>query len=95
MAASKQASIHTHMCNAVTLVWDSLRLAPIKLPQFISTLKLASFPGPAQFPSLTVRISGRGPGIFSHVSDVECREKGKEDLIERRRIVDVPTSVVA
>ena len=28
MAASKQASIHTHVCNAVTLVWGSLRLAP-------------------------------------------------------------------
>ena len=28
--ASKQASIdtHTHVCNAVTLVWGSLRLAP-------------------------------------------------------------------
>ena len=30
MAASKQASIHTHVHNAVTLVWGSLRLAPIK-----------------------------------------------------------------
>ena len=29
MAASKQASIHTHVYNAVTLVWGSLRLAPI------------------------------------------------------------------
>ena len=28
MAASKQASIHTHVHNAVTLVWGSLRLAP-------------------------------------------------------------------
>ena len=27
--ASKQANIHTHMHNAVTLVWGSLRLAPI------------------------------------------------------------------
>ena len=27
--ASKQANIHTHVCNAVTLVWGSLRLAPI------------------------------------------------------------------
>jgi len=27
--ASKQASIHTHGCNEVTLVWGSLRLAPI------------------------------------------------------------------
>ena len=26
--ASKQASIHTHVRNAVTLVWGSLRLAP-------------------------------------------------------------------
>ena len=25
----KQANIHTHMCNAVMLVWGSLRLAPI------------------------------------------------------------------
>ena len=28
MATSKQADIHTHVCNAVTLVWGSLRLAP-------------------------------------------------------------------
>ena len=28
MAASKQASIHTQVRNAVTLVWGSLRLAP-------------------------------------------------------------------
>ena len=27
--ASKQANIHTHMCNEATLVWGSLRLAPI------------------------------------------------------------------
>ena len=26
----KQASIHTHVRNTVTLVWGSLRLAPIK-----------------------------------------------------------------
>ena len=28
--ASKQASINTHVCNAVTLVWGLLRLAPIE-----------------------------------------------------------------
>ena len=27
--ASKQANIHTHGCNEVTLVWGSLRLTPI------------------------------------------------------------------
>ena len=26
--ANKQANIHTHVCNEVTLVWGSLRLAP-------------------------------------------------------------------
>ena len=36
-------------------------------------LLLASFPGPAQL--FEVRKSGRGPGIFYHVSDVEGREK--------------------
>ena len=35
--ASKQASIHTHVRNAVTLVWGSIRLAPIIL-QLSSTL---------------------------------------------------------
>ena len=30
---------------------------------------------PPSFPSLAVRKSGRGPGIFYHVSDVEGREK--------------------
>ena len=29
--ASKQANIHTHGCNEVTLVWGSLRLAPISM----------------------------------------------------------------
>ena len=29
--ASKQASIHMHVRNVVTLVWGSLRLAPIKV----------------------------------------------------------------
>jgi len=28
--ASMQASIDTHVCNEVTLVWGSLRLTPIK-----------------------------------------------------------------
>ena len=28
MAANRQTYIHTHVCNAVTLVWGSLRLAP-------------------------------------------------------------------
>ena len=34
---SKQANIHTHECNEVTLVWDSLRLAPISA-NFLSSL---------------------------------------------------------
>ena len=55
---------------------------------------VASFPGPTQLSVACSAESGRRPGIFYHVSDVECREKGKEDLIERRRIVDVPTSIV-
>ena len=29
MATSKQTSIHTHVCNAVSLVWGLLRLVPI------------------------------------------------------------------
>jgi len=28
-ASKHQANIHTYMCNEVTLVWGSLRLAPI------------------------------------------------------------------
>ena len=34
--------------------------------------------------------TSRGLGIFYHVNDVE----GREDLIECRRIVDVPTPIV-
>ena len=37
--------------------------------------KLASFPGPTQ---LSTAISGRGPGIFSHVSDIRI-----ERMVER------------
>jgi len=29
--ASKQANIHTHRCNEVTLVWGLLRLTPMKV----------------------------------------------------------------
>ena len=39
---------------------------------------LALFPGPAQLSSLSVRKSGRGPGIFSHMSDVKL-----ESMVER------------
>ena len=42
MAASKQASIHTHMRNAVLLVWDSLRLAPIMAPPPVYLLHTAN-----------------------------------------------------
>ena len=59
-----------------------------------SILILASFPGPAQLSVACSMESGRGPGIIYHVSDVS-REKGREDLIERRRIADVPTHVIA
>ena len=34
--ASKQANIHTHMCNAVPLVWGLLRLAPINVEKSTS-----------------------------------------------------------
>ena len=38
--ASKQANIHTHVCNAVPLVWGSLRLAPITvLPGIVHRLR--------------------------------------------------------
>ena len=36
--ASKQADIHTHVRNAVTLVWGSLRLAPINICSNTETL---------------------------------------------------------
>ena len=38
---------------------------------------IASFPDPAQFPSLAVQKSGEGPGIIHHVSDVEDKEMGE------------------
>ena len=31
MSASKPTDIHRHLCNAVPLVWGSLRLIPISL----------------------------------------------------------------
>ena len=57
--------------------------------------RVAFFPGPAQLSVACSTESGRGPGIIYHVSDVEGREKGREDLIERRRIVNVSTHVIA
>ena len=38
--ASKQADIHTHVRNAVTLVWGSLRLAPIIHPSTVDMVNL-------------------------------------------------------
>ena len=53
-----------------TVVYSKLN----KCTSHLSTW-IASFPGPAQLPLLAVWKSGRGPGIFYHVSDVEGREK--------------------
>ena len=36
-ASKKETSIHTHFRNAVTLVWGSLRLAPIKAKRLLET----------------------------------------------------------
>ena len=38
-----------------------------------TSLSLVPRPAPS-FPSLAVRLSGRGPGTFSHVSDVTGRK---------------------
>ena len=43
MAASKQASIHTHVHNAVTLVWGSLRLAPNMLCSTVTINNLKGY----------------------------------------------------
>ena len=43
MAASKQASIHTHVCNAVTLVWGSLKLAPIGIVELLHATGVCLF----------------------------------------------------
>ena len=40
--------------------------------------RVASFPGPAQLSVIYSKESGRGPGIFSHVSDVRI-----ERVVER------------
>ena len=39
MATNRQTDIHTHVRNAVTLVWGSLRLAPICLSRSPCGLK--------------------------------------------------------
>ena len=47
---SKQASIHTHVRSAVTLVWGSLRLIPIRTESLdVSNMRLnvESVTGPA------------------------------------------------
>jgi len=40
--ASKHTSIHTHACNQVTLVWGSLRLAPISIT-YIAVMYYAEY----------------------------------------------------
>ena len=40
--ASKQANIHTHGCNEVTLVWGSLRLAPTTGEEWAGSLHAAN-----------------------------------------------------
>ena len=43
MAASKQTSIHTHVRNAVTLVWGSLRLVPMIFIDILLCIKWKVF----------------------------------------------------
>ena len=56
--ASKLASIHTHMRNAVTLVWGSVRLTPIKKSRY-KVKCMTSLASPS-FPLFAVQLSGRG-----------------------------------
>ena len=69
--ASKLASIYTHVCNAVTLLWGSLRLTPIRKSNY-KVKCMTSLASPS-FPLLAVQLSGRGPDTFYHVSDVTDR----------------------
>ena len=73
--------------------WDTAQSSQPALKPFLFTHRyytyiplLTSFPGPAQLFVAWIRKSGRGSGIFCHVSDVRV-EEGREDLIERRRII--------
>ena len=61
MAASKQTSIHTHVCNAVMLMWGSLKLAPIRRPYkvVVSWLDYAK----------VVKLSA--PPVCKHVQDCQ------------------------
>ena len=59
MAASRHTYIHTTSANAVTLVWGSLRLAPIKVVQVEN---LVCF--------LMLKVESRGGGSLFHICSV-------------------------
>ena len=51
--ASKRANTYTHVCNAITLVWDSLRLSPTNMPSIFFACTVMT-PGPVQNLKLTL-----------------------------------------
>ena len=51
--ANKQAKIYTHVCNATTLVWGSLRLSPTNMPSIFFACTVMT-PGPVQNLKLTL-----------------------------------------
>ena len=82
--ASKQANIHTHVRNAVPLVWGSLRLAPIKtenITKLIVGNRLSVFPGQAASSKIELVICSPfnwpecGLAMKSHLAQSVCRHK--------------------
>ena len=66
--ASKQANIHTHVRNAVPLVWGSLRLAPIKTVNAVSSSGVV----------VTLEIFFFGLGLT--VTEINIKKVQKQDL---------------
>ena len=54
MAASRQTYIHTTSANAVTLVWGSLRLAPINSTGGQGFMAIVNKPRPQVTPSVLI-----------------------------------------
>ena len=56
------------------MLWDAINAHSMRAAIYDAYTLSSLVPRPApSFPSLAVRLSGRGPGTFSHVSDVTDR----------------------
>ena len=87
--ASKQANIHTHARNEVTLVWGSLRLCPINLTNWACTSKLWVI-GDHTHPPPPPWLHPQGEGSWGWGYQPYYHSQGKTLLLQNSQTCSVP-----